>query len=236
MPGRSLLETKMSNYFQQIKKAAVESLKYPGKAKKPLPKAKSEKDSIIYIFRHTETYDNKNRIFSGQRNAQLTPNGKNQAEKLAKMLKNKQIHIGFFPNLDRCKDTLKIALKYHKKVKIKITKDLLERDYGKLTGQSKLEWMKKEPELTIKYRRAWDFPPPGGESLKMVKKRLFPFCDKVVKMAKKKKLGIAICGTGNTMKLMRMYFEKLPIIKILTLESPFGDYASYTVKILSTKS
>jgi len=215
--------------FEKIKKAAIESLKTPGKAKKPLPKTESKKNSVIYIFRHTETYDNKNKIFSGRRNPRLTPKGERQAQKLAKMLKDKQINIGFSGASNRCIDTLKIALKNHKNVKIKITKDLLERDYGKLTGQNKLEWMKKEPELTIKYRRAWDFPPPNGESLKMVKKRIFPFCDKLVKLAQKKKIGIAVCGTGNTVKLMRMYFEKLPIIKALTAESPFADYASYII-------
>lgn len=216
--------------FEKIKKAAIESLKKPGKLKTPLPKKESKKDSVIYVFRHTETYDNKNRIFSGRRNAQLTPKGRKQAEKLAKMLKNKQINIGFSPNLSRCKNTLKIVLKHHKNAKVTISKDLLERDYGKLTGQSKLEWMKKDPDLTIRYRRAWDFPPPGGESLKMVRKRVFPFCKKIVKLAQKKKVGIAICGTGNTVKLIRMFFEKLPIIKMLTLESPFGDYASYVIK------
>jgi len=217
--------------FQQIKKAAIQSLKHPGKLKNPLPKTKSKKDSIIYIFRHTESFDNKNRIFSGRRNPKLTPLGIKQAEKLARMLKGKQIDFGFTSSLNRCIETLKIALKNHTKVKIKITKDLLERDYGILTGQSKLDWMKKNEELTIKYRRAWDFPPPKGESLKMVKKRVFPFCDKVVKLASKKRTGIAISATGNTVKLMRMYFEKLPIIKVLTLESPFGDYASYLVKV-----
>lgn len=223
----------MLNDFEQIKKAAIESLKTPGKTKKPLPKAESKKDSVIYIFRHSETYDNKNRIFSGRRNVQLTPEGKKQAEKLAKMLANKQINIGFTPDLDRCKDTLKIILKLHKNAKIKIANGLLERDYGKLTGQSKLEWMEKEPDKTIKYRRAWDFPPPGGESIKQVKKRVFPFCDKVVKLASKKKIGIAISATGNTVKLMRMYFEKLSILQMLTLESPFADYASYAIKVSS---
>jgi len=224
--------SKKNDYiFQQIKKAAIESLKHPGKAKKPLPKTESEKDSVIYVFRHTETHDNKNRIFSGRRNPKLTLRGKKQALKLARMLENKQIDIGFSGASGRCKKTLEIVLKPHKNVKTKITKDLLERDYGKLTGESKLLWMKKAPELTIKYRRAWDFPPPGGESLKAVKKRVFPFCKRLVKMAKRKRLGIAICGTGNTVKLMRMYFERLPIIKALTAESPFGDYASYVVKL-----
>lgn len=223
MPNRSC--------YNKISQAAIESLKTPGKAKKPLPKTINKGASIIYLFRHTETYDNKNRVFSGRRNPKLTKKGIRQAEKLAGLLKDKQISIGFAPNLDRCKNTLKIALKNHKNVKINISDDLLERDYGKLTGQSKLEWMEKEPELTIKYRRAWDFPPPAGESMKMVKKRVFPFCRKLVKMAKDKKIGIAVCGTGNTVKLMRMFFEKLSIIETLTLESPFGDYASYGIRL-----
>lgn len=221
----------MSANFEKIKQAAIKSLEFPGKARHALPKKELAGHSIIYIFRHCQTYDNKRRIFSGRRNSQLTALGIKQAQQLANIFKNKSINLAFTPDLDRCKKTLKIALSKVSGVMTKTTNELLERDYGKLTGQSKLKWMRQKPELTIKYRRAYDFPPPGGESLKMVKKRVFPFCKRLVEMAEKKKTSIAVCGTGNTVKLMRMFFEKLPIIKMLTLESPFADYAAYSIKL-----
>lgn len=219
----------MRNELAEITKAAVSSLEKPGVSDSPLPKHESPQKSVIYVFRHSQTFDNKRRIFSGRRNSHLTPEGKKQASKLARKLKNKKIDLGITPDLIRCKDTLKAVLKYHPRAKIEFSPLLKERDYGKLTGQSKLVWMRKNPILMAKYRRAYDFPPPGGESLKDVQKRVFPFCQNLVSDLKKRKKRIAISCTNNTMRFIRMYFEDLSILRMQTLENPFDDYASYVI-------
>lgn len=90
--------------------------------------------------------------------------------------------------------------------------------------------MKLYPEKTILWRRSWDVPPPGGESLKQVwEKRVKPFCQWLKKEMKVKKINVAYCGTNNTLRLLRMYFEKTPIEKTLTFEIPYDDYASYSI-------
>lgn len=221
----------MRDNFDLLIKAAKASLEHPGQGKGSLPKNESDRFSVVYLFRHTETFDNRRRIFSGRRNTRLTPLGIKQAKLLAQKLKNKRIDRAFRPNLIRCRQTLDEVLKFHPETEVVIEPLLVERDYGQLTGKSKLKLMRENFELAVKYRRAYDFPPPGGESFKQVKeKRIDPFCRRLTKELKKKKINVAICCTNNTMRLIRMFFEKLSLLEMQTLENPFGDYASYVVR------
>ena len=216
--------------------SAQKSLETPGLAGKPLPKADEIiTGPILYLFRHGETEDNKNRIFSGRRNSPLTSRGIEQAEELAEKLKDKKIDLAIFsdiaPGPDRAEDTLDIVLKYHSETKKEPAEFLFERDYGELTGTSKLELNEKDPELCLKYRRSWDFPPPGGESIKAAwEGRVKKFCQDLEKKMRQEKINVAISCTNNTMRLIRMYFEKLSVKQMLELENPLAqDYASYTV-------
>jgi broad specificity phosphatase PhoE len=221
----------------KVKSAHEESLKHPGLTSgPPLPKKESDRYPTLYIFRHGLTEHNKNKIFCGRTDSKLTPEGIKQAEELAEKLKGKKIDLGIYSDLSRAKDTLDIVLKYHPNTKKEPSSLILERDYGDLTGKSKTELNKKDPELTQKYRRSWDFPPPNGESLKMVwENRVKKFCIELEKRMKiqakaKSGFGVAVSCTNNTMRLIRMYFEKLTIPQMLSIENPTGkDYASYTI-------
>lgn len=217
--------------FQRIKKAALASLQHPGGAAHKLPKQEPKKYPVLYIFRHGETYDNRRRVFSGRRDSKLTEEGIRQTQILTKKLKNKKIDLGISPDLSRCKKTLKIVFRHHPRAKIQIEPRLLERSYGQLTGRSKDKLTRENLYLGIKYRRAYDFPPPGGESFKMVQQRIFPFCQDLQKRMKKEKINVAVSCTNNTMRLIRMFFEKLSVAEMQTLENPLGqDYASYVIQ------
>jgi 2,3-bisphosphoglycerate-dependent phosphoglycerate mutase len=218
-------------FFEQIKKASEDSIKNPGQNDKPLPKEESPIYPEIYVFRHGESEDNLKKLFSGWRDANLTDKGRQQAEILAEKLKGKNIQLCITSPQIRAKDTARIALKYHKDIVFELDQRIMERNYGDLTGQSKEVWMKENPELAVKYRRGYDFPPPHGESLKMVEERVFPFCDEVVERARRNNMNIAISCHGNSMRAIRRYFEKLSIVDELTLENPLAqDYAEYVVK------
>ncbi len=89
----------------------------------------------IYLFRHGQTYNNKEGIFTGWKESKLTPLGKKQAEKISKILKNKRIDVAFQTKLSRSKDTLKIVLKNHPETKKILTDNrMIERNYGDLNG------------------------------------------------------------------------------------------------------
>jgi len=218
-----------SDDYVRLTVSALKSLLKPGGTKKKLPKIESKKYPEIYVFRHGETFDNRNRVFSGRRDSKITEVGKKQAEELAKKLKQKKIDVCITSSLSRSKDTAKIALK-GKKVRFEVDDRIIERDYGKLSGTSKTKLMEKDVVKAVKYRRFFDFAPPEGESMKMVKKRVFEFCEQLVRRVRKTGENVAISCHGNSMKMIRLYFEKLKLVDVLVQENPLGtDYAEYVI-------
>jgi len=98
----------------------------------------------IYVFRHGQTFYNKNGFFTGFKDSKLTPLGIRQAKKIAKKLKNKKFQVAFYTRLSRSKDTLKEVLKYHPECKRLIEDDrMMERCYGKLEGTSHEAFIRK---------------------------------------------------------------------------------------------
>src|SRR3989338_8212752 len=116
---------------------------------------KAKEVHYIYIFRHGQTYYNRDGIFTGWKDIKLTPIGIKQAQKIGKKLKNKQIDLTFQTKLSRSKDTLKQILKYHPECKKIITDNrIIERNYGSLNGTSHEEFIKKygEEEYNLIHR------------------------------------------------------------------------------------
>lgn len=138
---------------------------------------------------------------------------------------------------------------------------MIERSYGKLQGkshqqfvtnagkkdyQTMLHWHKidhlhgKEREKFIHkhgetdlqiVRRSYHAVPPGGESIKMVEKRVDSFLKDLLKKMKKEKINVAISAHGNSMRPFRRYFEHLTIHEMMKLENPWDDYFEYTVEV-----
>ncbi len=210
--------------------SAMDSINNPGLAAVPLPKTGSRAKPILYLSRHGETEYNKRKIFCGVFDSPLTEKGLNDAKKQAELLKYQEIDEGITNDKQRSRKTLEEILKYHQRATLETDLSLRERDYGDLTGKSKQDMMKSDPELTLKFRRGWDFPIPNGESLKEVwENRIKTFCEKLEKRMKDKRINVTVCCTNNTMRLIRMYFEKLSTEEMLELENPFDDYASYAL-------
>jgi len=91
----------------------------------------------IYLFRHAQTYFNRDQRFTGWKDSKLTLLGIKQAQIVAKKLKDKKFQVSFQTRLSRSKDTLKAVLKYHPECKKIITDNrMIERSYGKLQGKS----------------------------------------------------------------------------------------------------
>jgi 2,3-bisphosphoglycerate-dependent phosphoglycerate mutase len=187
----------------------------------------------IYIFRHGQTYYNRDKIFTGWKDSKLTPLGRQQAKKIAGKLKNKRIDIAYQTHLSRSKDTLKPVLKYHPECRKIITDDrMLERCYGDFEGLHHSTIIKKYgKEMFDKWHRAYDFPPPKGESIKDVEKRVKSFIRDLLAKIKKEKANAAISAHGNSMRPFRRYFEHLSIKQMMKLENPWDDYFEYTVEV-----
>lgn len=191
----------------------------------------------IYLFRHGQTHYNqgghgKDKRFTGWKDSKLTPLGKKQAKKVAQKLKNKNIGAAFFTHLSRSKDTLKEVLRFHPECHIKIQDDrMIERGYGKLQGfRHKIIIKKYGIDKYNKWHRSYNIAPPGGESIKMVEKRVKSFIKDLLTFIKKNKINVAISAHGNSMRPFRRYFEKASISKMMSWELPYDTYFVYSVK------
>jgi len=187
----------------------------------------------IYIFRHGQTYYNRDGIFTGWKDSKLTPLGIKQARTLAKKLKNKKFQAAFYTRLSRSKQTLREVLKYHPECK-KLIEDnrMIERSYGRLEGKHHSTIIRK---YGLKQYNAWhrgfDIRPPGGESFADVEKRVRSFIKDLKKFIKKNKVNVAISAHGNSIRLFRKIMERAPKSKAVKWEIPYDKYFEYTIEV-----
>lgn len=221
----------LKKFFTFNAKAAVESLKNPGKASGvALPKGDSSKKPFIVIFRHGESEDNVAKIHSGWRDSTpITEKGKEQALQLTPKLSNIEFDYYFQSDQVRSQETLKIAMGDRNFNPITDWR-LKERNYGALNGTSKEEAIKKDPLLAVLWRRSWDYAPPLGESVEMVYYRVFSFIKELEYVLRSENATAVLSVHGNSMKAIRKYYENLSEDETAQLENPTGqDYALYNL-------
>lgn len=212
-------------------KNLVDTLSY--KKVDPLPKEESDTKPTLYIFRHGQSEDNANFVFSGWRDSPLTEKGREQARVLAEKIKDKKFDVLISSPQKRAIETMEMAVSLNENAKNKeIERDdrIKERSYGDLQGQSKKEYGLKDPEGLQKIRRSFKGMPPNGESIEIVCKRVAEFCDDIVERMKKEKVNVAVSCHGNSIRGFRKYFENLPDDETAHIETPLGkDYAAYVI-------
>jgi broad specificity phosphatase PhoE len=86
----------------------------------------------LFVFRHAETTDNRQEIFSGWRDPKLTSKGLEQAQEIAEQLGQEKINYAFTSHLRRARKTIEIVLETHPDVPVFIDDRLIERCYGLL--------------------------------------------------------------------------------------------------------
>ena len=232
MIDTALLDDYYNKYGKKKVDSALSYLSY--KSVDEMPKNESPDKPVMYIFRHGQTEDNANFIFSGWRDSALTEKGKEQALELAEKIKDKKIQMLVSSPQTRAVDTIKIACSLNKDaavLEINTDERIKERSYGILQGKSKLEIQLENPELLLKIRRSFDYQPENGESIKMVCERVRAFCDEMVPLMKEHYINIAVSCHGNSIRGFRKYFENLSDEETATLETPLArDYVAYTVE------
>jgi 2,3-bisphosphoglycerate-dependent phosphoglycerate mutase len=194
--------------------------------------------SRIFLFRHGQTHFNKKKRFTGWLDSDWTSEGKRNAQVTAKKLKNKRIDVAFETSLKRSIRTLKEVLEYHPECFLKLKDDrMIERCYGELQGRSHKAFVGEYGEaLFNKYHRAYNFPPPKGESVKMVEARVKSFIKDLLAFIKKYKVNVAISAHGNSMRPFRRYFEKASAKSMMKWEMPYNNYFVYSVDVPSGKA
>ena len=183
----------------------------------------------IFIFRHGETYDNKHHDFSGFRNVELDEGGIAEAKRIGEQLKNENVTKAYQSDLIRSQHTLQLVLNgYHKNVEIITDARIKERDYGDLTALNKDEINAKGPKNYALWHRSYDIPPPNGESLQMVEKRVLEFLKDEMPKWKKDDI-IFMSAHGNSIRPMRRYFENISIDQMCSYENIPGKVYEYTI-------
>jgi 2,3-bisphosphoglycerate-dependent phosphoglycerate mutase len=139
-----------------------------------------QRNHTLVLVRHGESEWNRRNLFTGWCNPDLTEKGLIEAMVAARMLRSKGIKfdVAYSSQLKRAQRTLDIILSELGQGKIPIHFDeaLNERHYGDLCGLNKDEarerWGEDQVEI---WRRSYDIPPPGGESLKDTEERVMPY-------------------------------------------------------------
>jgi 2,3-bisphosphoglycerate-dependent phosphoglycerate mutase len=187
--------------------------------------------AVIYLFRHGQTFFNRDKIFTGFIDSKLTPLGIEQAKALAEQLKDKTIEVAYESHLSRSKDTLKEVLKYHSECKKIIEDDrMIERSYGDLAGKTHDETIKKYgQEQFDKWHRGWSDRPSGGESFADVEVRVANFIEDLKKNYGGQDINIAISAHGNSIRLFRKIIEDKTSMEACEWTIPYDKIFEYEI-------
>lgn len=187
----------------------------------------------IYLFRHGQTTYNRDKRFTGFKDAKLTLLGMKQARVIAKKLKGKKFQVAFQTQLSRSKETLKPVLKNHPEcVELIEANRIIERDYGDLSGKLHKTIIKTKGQKQFDcWHRGFNCRPPKGESFADVEKRVKIFIGNLKKFMKKEKVNVAISAHGNSIRLFRRIWEGLSVKKTERLYVPYDKVFVYGVVV-----
>ncbi|MDP1947649.1 MAG: 2,3-bisphosphoglycerate-dependent phosphoglycerate mutase [Nitrospirota bacterium] len=184
----------------------------------------------LVLLRHGESQWNLENRFTGWVDVPLTPRGIQEAKNAGDKLRGFTFDRAFTSVLARANETLRLALEAIGQSNLPVVKDkaLNERMYGELQGLNKAETAKKYGEAQVKiWRRSYDIPPPGGESLKDTAERVLPYYEQTIKPYLLKGETILIAAHGNSLRALTMELEQLSREQVLELNIPTGAPVLY---------
>ena len=184
-------------------------------------------DRILVLVRHGQSEWNLKNLFTGWQDVALTPKGIDEAVRAGRLLKAKGLvfDIAFTSVLQRAQHTLDLMLDELGQPGLETIRDqaLNERDYGDLVGLNKDDARKKWGDEQVHiWRRSFDVPPPGGESLKDTAERVLPYfrahiLPRVINGEK-----VIIAAHGNSLRALVMALENLAPEEIVKREIKTG--------------
>ena len=185
------------------------------------------KSCYLVLVRHGQSEWNEKNLFTGWKDPQLTQKGVEEAIKAGNELKKMGYRFDkmFTSDLFRAQETGRIILEQMGTPLIPTISDqcLNERNYGDLAGLNKDEARKKWGNDQVhEWRRSFDIPPPGGESLKDTAERVLPYFENNIIPDLQKGLNVLIAAHGNSLRALVMNLEKIHSEEIVKLEIATG--------------
>ena len=198
-------------------------------------------DRLLVLVRHGQSEWNLKNLFTGWKDPGLTELGVKEAIGAGRKLKEQGLtfDVAFTSVLTRAQTTLDLALKEMGQTGIPITRNLAlnERDYGDLSGLNKDDARAKwGEEQVLVWRRSYDVPPPGGESLKDTLARTLPYYVQEILPCVLRGQRTLVAAHGNSLRALIMVLEKLTPDQILKRELGTGAPVVYRLNADATEA
>ena len=189
----------------------------------------------LVLVRHGQSEWNLKNLFTGWKDPDLSPQGVSEAKAAGQRLKAKglKFDLCFTSALTRAQHTLQLILAELGQTGLPETRDqaLNERDYGELTGLNKDDARAKwGEEQVLVWRRSFDVPPPGGESLKDTLARSLPYYMHMIQPHVLEGKTVLVAAHGNSLRSLIMAIEGLTPAQILKRELDTGVPVYYKLK------
>ena len=188
--------------------------------------------AYFVLVRHGESEWNVKGVWTGWTDVDLSPKGREEAKAAGEALTDIQFDLAYTSTLKRAKNTFLEIQKTTGQLAIPTTENaaLNERNYGDLTGKNKWEVKEQVGEEEFqKIRRSWDYPPPNGESLKMVYERVVPYYETEILPKLKDGKNIIIAAHGNSLRALIKHLDNITHEDIPNLELATGGIYIYQI-------
>ena len=194
---------------------------------------------LLVLVRHGQSEWNLKNLFTGWKDPDLTPLGVEEAKAAGQRLKARGLVFDrcFTSALTRAQHTLRLALEELGQTDLPIERDqaLNERDYGDLSGLNKDDARKRWGEEQVHlWRRSYDVPPPGGESLKDTVARTLPYYCQNILPAVLRGERVLVAAHGNSLRALVMVLDRLTPATIPSMELATGVPLVYRLNPDST--
>ncbi|MBH0236247.1 2,3-bisphosphoglycerate-dependent phosphoglycerate mutase [Methylobrevis albus] len=182
---------------------------------------------ILVLVRHGQSEWNLKNLFTGWKDPDLTEKGVAEAVAAGEKLRDLRIRfdVAYTSVLTRAQHTLRLILDGIGQADLETIRDqaLNERDYGELTGLNKDDARARFGEEQVHiWRRSFDVPPPGGESLKDTATRVLPYFEAEILPRVLKGENVLVAAHGNSLRALIMELEGLNGEEILARELDTG--------------
>ena len=192
-------------------------------------------DRLLVLARHGQSEWNLKNLFTGWKDPGLTDLGVEEARIAGRRLKalGVRFDIAFTSDLSRAQHTCKLMLEEIGQPELETIANqaLNERDYGDLAGLNKddarARWGEEQVHL---WRRSYDVPPPGGESLKDTVARVLPYYIREILPRVMGGERVLVAAHGNSLRALVMVLDGLTPQTIPSLELATGIPLVYRLK------
>ncbi len=193
----------------------------------------------LVLIRHGQSVWNAENRFTGWTDVELSEKGVREAEAAGDLLSEIRFDAIHTSGLIRAQRTATIIMSRNSASdEVPLIKDerLNERHYGDLQGLNKAETAEKHgPEQVHIWRRSFDIPPPGGESLKMNAERTIPYFEEEIIPDLEQGKNVLVSAHGNSLRSIVMHIESISPQDIVSLEIATGTPMFYEYDMDSRK-